>query len=88
LTAQIVDLRSGAQLWSGTAAASSTEQSNSNQGGLVGMLIQALVEQIVNSSTDASHRMAGIANGRLLGVRANGVLPGPRSPAFGKAGPN
>lgn len=84
LEARIVDLRSGALLWDGTAWASSTEQSNSNQAGLVGLLVQALVEQIVNSSTDASHRIASVASGRLLGVRVNGVLPGPRSPLYGK----
>jgi hypothetical protein len=84
LEARIVDLRSGALLWDGTAWASSSEQSNANQAGLVGLLVQALVEQIVNTSTDAGHRIAGVANGRLLGVRVNGVLPGPRSPLYGK----
>lgn len=83
LEARIVDLRSGVLLWEGQAWASSTEGGN-NQSSLVGLLVQALVEQIVNTSTDASHRIAGIADNRLLGLRVNGVLPGPRSPLYGK----
>lgn len=84
LAARIVDLRNGALLWEGSAWASSTEQSSS-QSSLVGLLVQALVEQIVNSSTDAGHRIASVASNRLLGVRVNGVLPGPRSPLYGKS---
>lgn len=84
LEARIVDLRNGALLWEGSAWASSQESNGGSQAGLVGLLVQALVEQIVNTSTDASHRIAGIASSRLLGVRANGVLPGPRSPAYVK----
>lgn len=82
--ARIVDLRSGELLWQGTASASSAEQQQS-QGGLVGLLVTALVNQIVGTATDAAFNYAGIANSRLLGApRYNGVLPGPRSPLYGK----
>lgn len=84
LDARIVDLRNGALLWEGQAWASSTENSSSNQAGIVGLLVQALVEQIINTSTDAGHRIAGIADNRLLGLRVNGLLPGPRSPLRGQ----
>ncbi|MBI5269125.1 MAG: DUF799 domain-containing protein [Burkholderiales bacterium] len=84
LEAKIVDLRNGALLWEGAAWASSTESNNANQAGLIGLLVQAVVEQIINTTTDASYRIAGIADNRLLGVRVNGVLPGPRSPLYGK----
>lgn len=84
LQARIVDLRNGALLWEGAAWASSTESNNANQAGLIGLLVQAVVEQIINTTTDASYRIAGIADNRLLGVRVNGVLPGPRSPLYGK----
>lgn len=78
---RIVDLRSGVQIWQGAATASSAEQSNSNQGGLVGLLVKAVVEQVLNTVTDASFGYAAIANQRLLGVpMPNGVLPGPRRP--------
>jgi hypothetical protein len=83
--ARLVDLRSGQTIWQGQAAASSSENRNNNQGGLVGLLIQAVVEQIVNSASDASFRYAGVANQRLLGApRPNGILLGPRSPNHGK----
>lgn len=81
---RIVDLRTGQLLWNGSAAASSAEQQRSNQGGLVGALVQALVVQIINTSTDASYNYAGIASGRLLSPRRNGVLYGPRSPNYQK----
>lgn len=82
---RIVDLRSGDLLWEGKATASSQESSGNNQGGLVGLLVKAVVSQIVNSATDASFTYAGVANQRLLGAPLkNGILVGPRSPNYGK----
>ena len=82
---RIVDLRTGALLWQGKAVASSAEEQQQSQGGLVGLLVTALVRQIIGTATDASYRYAGIANQRMLGApRYNGVLPGPRSPNYGK----
>lgn len=83
--ARIVDLRSGDVLWSGNAFASSAEQSQQNQGGLVGLLVAAAIKQIIGTATDASFNFAGTAQARLLGApRVNGVLPGPRSPLYGQ----
>lgn len=83
--AQLVDLRSGAELWKGSASASSAEQSGGNQGGLVGMLVKAVIDQIVASTTDRSFQIAGITGQRLLTAgRPNGLLYGPRSPNYGK----
>lgn len=82
---KIVDLRSGDLLWEGKATASSQESNGNNQGGLVGLLVKAVVSQIVNSATDASFTYAGMANQRLLGAPLkNGVLVGPRSPYYSK----
>jgi len=82
--ARIVDLRNGQQIWAGSATASSTE-GNSNNDGIVGMLVKAVVNQIVNTVTDASYKYAGIANQRLLGAPIkNGILYGPRSPNYQK----
>jgi hypothetical protein len=82
---KIVDLRSGDLLWQGKASASSQENNGNNQGGLVGLLVKAVVNQIVNSATDASFTYAGMANQRLLGAPVkNGILVGPRSPNYGK----
>lgn len=85
VNAKIVDLRSGALLWEGTARASSAEQQQS-QGGVAALLVAALVQQILSSATDAAHNYAGIASERLFAApRYNGVLPGPRSPLYGKS---
>ena len=83
--ARIVDLRSGELLWAGSAQASSAENSQQNQGGLVGLLVAAVAKQIVDTATDAAYNYAGVASGRLFGgPRYNGVLPGPRSPSKGQ----
>lgn len=82
--AKLVDLRSGATLWAGTASASSSEQ-NSSGGGVAGMLISAVVNQIVGTATDAGFTYAGVANQRLLGAPVfNGMLYGPRSVNYQK----
>jgi hypothetical protein len=81
--ARIVDLRTEALLWQGTAVATSAEQQQA-QGGLIAALVVAAVQQIIGSATDAAYGFAGIANQRLLAPRMNGVLPGPRSPQYGQ----
>ncbi|WP_445399671.1 DUF799 domain-containing protein [Zobellella sp. An-6] len=81
-SARLVDLRTGRQLWSGKATASSSEQ-NSNSGGLIGMMVQAVIEQIANTLTDKGHQISGITSARLLSAgMPNGILYGPRSPHF------
>ncbi|MBP7132901.1 MAG: hypothetical protein RLZ81_2910 [Pseudomonadota bacterium] len=86
-SAELVDLRTGTSLWRGTATASNNEGGNSNSGGLVGMLVTAVVKQIVNSVTDASHPVAGVTSMRLLSAgQPNGLLYGPRSPHYGRDG--
>ncbi|KQW46344.1 MULTISPECIES: DUF799 domain-containing protein [unclassified Roseateles] len=85
LEAKLIDLRNDRLLWEGSATASSAEQQNSSQAGLIGLLVQAVVEQIIASTTDRSHPMAGLASQRLLAAgRPNGLLYGPRSPSYGK----
>ncbi|WP_347900949.1 DUF799 domain-containing protein [Pseudomonas purpurea] len=83
-SAKLVDLKTGTTLWTGSARASSEEGNNNNAGGLVGMLITAAVKQIINSSTDAGHPIAGITSNRLLSAgQPAGLLYGPRSPKYG-----
>ena len=83
--ARLVDLRTGDQLWDGRATASNQEGGNNSGGGLVGMLVTALVNQIINSATDAAHPVAGLATNRMLAAGSpNGLLYGPRSPLYGK----
>ncbi|MBZ8141813.1 hypothetical protein CLD22_18145 [Rubrivivax gelatinosus] len=82
---RIVDLRNGRVLWEGKAQASSAEQSSSNQAGLIGALVEAVVKQIVHTVSDSSFQYAGMADARLLTPhKPNGLLYGPRSPNYGK----
>jgi len=83
-SAKLVDLKSGTTLWTGSARASSEEGGNNGGGGLVGMLITAAVKQVINSSTDAGHPIAGVTSARLLSAgQPAGLLFGPRSPKYG-----
>lgn len=83
--ARLVDLKTDKVLWTGKASASTAEQQNQNQGGLAGMLITAIVKQIVGSVADQSHPMAGVTSQRLLSAgRFHGLLHGPRSPHYSK----
>lgn len=85
--AQLIDTRNGELLWAGSATASDSE-GGSNNGGLAGMLIAAVVKQILNSSIgdSHSHRIASVASNRLLTANpnTNGLLYGPRSPHYEK----
>lgn len=83
-SAKLVDSRTGNLLWSGSATASSTEN-NSSSGGIVGILVTAIVEQIANTMTDKGYQIAGMTSVRLLSAgKPNGILYGPRSPKYGK----
>lgn len=84
--AKLVDLKTGQQLWKGSASASSEEgQNNQQQGGLAGLLIAAIVKQVIASTTDQSHKIAGMTTNRLMSAgQKNGLLYGPRSPNYGK----
>ena len=79
VTAKLVDLKTGTLLWEGKASASNNEGGNNGGGGLIGALVAAAVKQILNSTTDAAHPVAGVANARLLSAgMTNGLLYGPR----------
>lgn len=84
--ARLVDLRSGAILWNGSATASSAEGDNGG-GGLVGMLVKAAIRQIVETISSQGHIIAARTSGRLLSAgMPNGILYGPRSPMYLKEG--
>ncbi len=85
--AKLVDLKTGKLLWTGVASASSEEQQSQQHGGLAGLLITAIVNQVIASTLDQSHQIAKNSTTRLLSAGLyNGVLYGPRSPNFGKDG--
>ena len=82
-SAKMVDLKTGAVLWTGSASASNNEGNNNNSGGLVGILVTAALKQIINTATDASHDVAGITSQRLFSTGYNGgLLYGPYSPKY------
>ena len=86
---RLVDLRTGDLLWEGKAVATSAEQNQQTQGGIVGLLVTALVKQIIGTATDAAYNYAEVASMRLMGApRYNGILPGPRSPLYGRPPPS
>lgn len=83
--AKLIDLKTGKVLWTGLASASSAESQGQQSGGLAGLLVAAIVKQVMATALDQSHKVAGIATTRLLSAgRSNGMLYGPRSPNFGK----
>ncbi len=79
-TGKLVDVRTGTELWSGRASASDAENRQNSGGGLAGMLITAIVRQVIGSVSDAGHAVSAVTNVRL----ASGLLPGPRSPRYVK----
>lgn len=89
IAATLVDLRSGVVLWTDTATASSAETRGNNSGGLVGMLVEAALNQIIETVTDRGFDIAAISTNRLLYAEGhNGLLYGPRSPKYGQPVPS
>lgn len=83
-TARLVDLRSGKELWKGSASASSNEGQRDNGTGLLAMLINAAVTQIAHSATDKAWDIAQVTSARLFSAGPGGLLYGPRSPKYGQ----
>lgn len=83
-TGKLVDARTGAVLWQGRATASDAENRQNNGGGLVGILVTALVRQIVGGASDPGHGLSHVTSARLLNAQSGGLLFGPRSPMYQK----
>ncbi|MBO9881261.1 DUF799 domain-containing protein [Xanthomonas sp. D-109] len=82
--AKLVDLRTGTVLWQGQAQASSGENQNNAGGGLLGMLVTAAINQVVNQVTDQGHQIGNVASQRLLSAgHPGGLLYGPYNPKYG-----
>lgn len=80
IDAELLDLRNGAQLWSGSKQ---VVQASNSSGSLIGMLVQAMVDQVVNTLSDRSYGVAGMTNNMLLSAgQPGGILYGPRSPRY------
>lgn len=84
-TAGLVDSRTGKELWTGGATASSNEGQNNSGGGLIGILLTAAITQIAHTSTDKAHDIAEVTGARMFSAGSNGgLLYGPRSPNYNK----
>lgn len=81
-SARLIDSVTGELLWSGSATASSAENDSNNNLGLAGLLVKALVKQVVSSATDQAHDISEITSSRLLYPKPNGLLFGPRSSMY------
>jgi len=89
VSADLVDLRTGTLLWQGQARASSAETQGNSGGGLVGMLVEAAMTQIIETVSDRGFDISAIASNRLVFADAyNGFLYGPRSPKYGQPAPS
>lgn len=80
--ARLIDSKTGELLWSGDATASSAESDNNSNLGLAGLLVKAIVKQVVSSAVDQGHDISKITSARLLTPKPNGLLYGPRSPMY------
>jgi len=76
--ARLVDVATGATLWTGT------EQLAQGSGGndIISMLVAALITQIVTSMTDPTHQVSRQAATNMVFNQNNGLLFGPRSPQY------
>ena len=80
--ADLIDLKTGKLLWTGTATASSSEGENKGGGSITGILINAIVKQILGNIGDQGRSIASVTSNRLFSLSDNGILPGPRSPDY------
>ena len=86
LEAYLIDAKTGTEIWRGQAAASSDENSNNNMG-LAGLLVSAVIKQVVGQIFDAGFPTSKVANSRLLFAKTpNSLLYGPRHEKFGTNG--
>lgn len=81
-SSKLVDLRTGQILWSGHGVV--VWDSSDSGGGLIGMLVNAIINQIANTISDKSHSAGRAANYRMLSAgHQDGILFGPYHPKFG-----
>lgn len=72
---KLVDAKTGKTLWD--TKVSYSQGSGDNGGGLIGMLVQAVVDQVVGTIVDPTPNVARVANNIALNNQAQGLLKGP-----------
>jgi len=76
--ARLVDVRTGETLWDGTAQAA--EGSGDGGGSLLGMVVAAAIDQVVDSATDRTHGLSSLANSVMVFSSNKGLPYGPYNP--------
>jgi hypothetical protein len=79
--ARLVDVETGATLWTGAAFAS--QDSGGGGGGLIGALVAAAVYSVLSSLADQTHELSRLATTNMVFNSNNGLLFGPRHPEYG-----
>jgi hypothetical protein len=78
--AALVDTASGETIWDGRIEA--VESSAAGQSDVVGMLITALIEQVVDNLSDRTHEVSRLSIGQTIFDQQRGFLRGPRHPEY------
>lgn len=78
--ARLVDVGSGAEIWTGNAVGIESSGGASND--LVGALITAAISQVIDSAQDSAHDVAQMANIEMVIDPSSGFAPGPYSPDY------
>ncbi len=85
LSARLVDLKTGQVIWRGKSKASSSEDRDDRDNSLAGALIGAVLNQVIESTSDKGFEVSQKASQRLLSAdSSNGLLYGVRSPKYGQ----
>jgi len=79
-SARLVDVDSGITLWEGEAQAA--EGSGDGGGSLLGMVVAAAVDQVVDSSVDRTHGLSNMANSIMVFNSNKGLPYGPYNPEY------
>jgi len=75
---KLVDAKTGVLLWNGFAYAE--QASGDGGGGIAGVLLSAVVEQVVGSIVDRTPQLSRLANNNAIDNRYRGLLDGPYLP--------
>ena len=76
VVAKLVDVDSGATIWTGKGLV----QHASSSGNGIADLVVAALDQVINSATDQAHNLSPMVNAQMLMNRNQGLLPGPYFP--------
>ena len=76
----LVDVDTGITIWSGRQQV--VHNSSSQQQGIIGMLVGAVIEQIVNTATDLAHALADDLSYGMVHDPHHGFLCGPYHPEY------